>query len=59
VFSDGGTRTIVVQDNMDLQTIPLDPPVSGYWVQFIIDDVYPGNTYSDTAITKLFVISDP
>jgi hypothetical protein len=59
VFSQGETQTIVPQDNMDLQRIPLDPVVSAYWVQFIIDDVYPGSSYPDTAISKLFVTAEP
>ena len=59
VFSQGETQTITLQDRMDLQTIALDHPVSAYWVQFIIDDVYPGSTYTDTAISKLFVTADP
>lgn len=59
VFSQGETQILTLGDNMDLQTIALDPPVSAYWVQFIIDDVYTGSAYSDTAITKLFVTADP
>jgi len=59
VFSQGETQTITPQDNMDLQRIPLEPAVSAYWVQFIIDDVYPGRAYPDTAISKLFLTSDP
>jgi hypothetical protein len=59
VFSQGETQTLTLGDNMDLQKIALDPPVSAYWVQFIIDDVYPGSAYSDTAISKLFVTADP
>jgi hypothetical protein len=59
VFSEGETRMIDVPDNMDLQTIAIDPPVRSFWVQFIIDDVYPGGAYSDTAITKLFLTSAP
>jgi len=59
VFSQGETQTLTLADSMDLQTIALDPPVSAYWVQFIIDDVYPGSAYADTAITKLFVTADP
>ena len=55
VSSDGDTRTLTLDDNMDLQTIELNPPVTGNWVQFIIDDVYPGTAYSDTAMSKLFV----
>jgi hypothetical protein len=59
VFSQGETQTLTLADNMDLQRIALDPPVSASWVQFIIDDVYPGSTYADTAVTKLFLTSDP
>jgi hypothetical protein len=59
VFSQGETRTLTLADNMDLQKIALDPAVSATWVQFIIDDVYPGSAYSDTAITKLWVTADP
>ncbi|MDF2119419.1 discoidin domain-containing protein [Roseiarcaceae bacterium H3SJ34-1] len=59
VFSEGETRAIAVPDTMDLQTIAIDPPVRSFWVQFIIDDVYPGSAYSDTAISKLFVTSEP
>jgi hypothetical protein len=59
VSSQGETQTLTLRDSMDLQTIALDPPFSAYWVQFIIDDIYPGSTYSDTAISKLFVTADP
>ncbi len=59
VSSDGDTRTLTLEDNMDLQTIELNPPVTGNWVQFIIDDVYPGTAYSDTALSKLFVTAAP
>jgi hypothetical protein len=59
LFSQGETQALTLGDNMELQTIALDPPVSAYWVQFIIDDVYPGSAYSDTAISKLFVTADP
>jgi hypothetical protein len=59
VFSQGETQTLTLLDSMDLQTIALDPPVGAYWVQFIIDAVYPGSAYSDTAISKLFLTADP
>jgi hypothetical protein len=59
VFSQGESQALTPADSMDLQRIALDPPVSAYWVQFIIDDVYPGSISSDTAISKLFVTADP
>jgi hypothetical protein len=59
VFSEGETRMVDVPDNMDLQTIAIDPPVRSFWVQFIIDDVHPGSAYADTAISKLFITSAP
>ena len=37
----------------------LPKPVKAYWVKFIIDDVWAGNKYTDTAITKLVVNSEP
>jgi hypothetical protein len=59
MFSQGKRQTLTLGDSMDLQTIALDPPVSAHWVQFIIDDVYPGSSYPDAAISKLFVTADP
>ena len=59
VFSQGETHVVTLQDGMDLQTLQLERPVRAYWVQFVIEDVYPGSTYTDTALTKLFVTSDP
>jgi hypothetical protein len=59
VFSQGETQAVTLQDGMDLQTIALELPVRAYWVQFVIDDVFPGSTYTDTALTKLFVTSEP
>src|SRR5262249_3715590 len=55
VFSQGEMRTLAIEDAMELQTIPLEPAVPAYWVQFIIDEIYPGSAYEDTAITKLWV----
>ena len=37
----------------------LPQPVKAYWVKFIIDDVWAGNKYTDTAMTKLVVNSEP
>ena len=38
--------------------LTLPKPVKAYWVKFIIDDVWAGNKYTDTAITKLVVNSE-
>jgi hypothetical protein len=59
VTSTGETRDIDLKDTMDLQTIPIDPPVTTTWIKFVVDDVYPGASYTDTAVTKLFVTSEP
>jgi hypothetical protein len=44
-----------LQDQFGAQTIALDRPIKAYWAQFIIDDVYAGNKYSDTALSRLLV----
>src|SRR5262245_52287648 len=59
VFSQGENQVITLQDGLDLQTVQIQRPSRCYWVQFVIEDVYPGSTYTDTALTKLFVTSDP
>jgi hypothetical protein len=58
VFSQGETLTFTLQDRTGPQTITLDRPVNARWIEFVIDDVYPGSRYSDTAISKLFVTSE-
>jgi uncharacterized caspase-like protein len=55
VFSNGERKTVSLQDQFGQQTISLDRPIRARWIQFIIDDVYPGNKYQDTAISKLSV----
>ena len=40
------------------QFLSLPKPVQAYWLKFIIDDVWAGNKYTDTAITKLLINSD-
>ena len=37
----------------------LEKPVKTWWLKFTIEGVYPGKTYSDTAISKLLVASEP
>jgi hypothetical protein len=58
-FSQGQSKTITLADRDGAQTFSLDPPIDTYWIQLVIDDVYPGSKYPDTAVAKLFVTSDP
>jgi hypothetical protein len=41
-----------------VQLLTLQRPVEAYWLKLIIDDVWAGNKYTDTAITKLLVNSE-
>jgi hypothetical protein len=58
VFSSGETFIRALDDKFGTQKIILDKRVSAYWVQIVVEDVYRGSKYSDTAISKLFVNSD-
>jgi hypothetical protein len=58
VFSQGESLTFDLQDKFGPQTISLDRPIKAHWVQFVIDDVYPGNRYTDTALSRLLVAAD-
>jgi hypothetical protein len=55
VFSTGERQSLSLQDQFGEQTFPLARPIRALWMQFIIEDVYPGNKYQDTAISKLSV----
>lgn len=57
VFSGGETQTFILEDKISAQLFNVRP-VEAYWMKFIIDDVWAGNKYTDTAITKLLVTSD-
>ncbi|MFB6419728.1 MULTISPECIES: NADase-type glycan-binding domain-containing protein [Bradyrhizobium] len=59
LLSGGESRTFILDDKLSAQLLTLRPPIAAYWLQFIIDDVWAGNKYMDTAITKLLVSSDP
>ena len=60
VFSGGETQTFILEDKI---SVAIPDAAAGrcraYWVKFIIDDVWAGNKYTDTAITKLLVNSEP
>jgi hypothetical protein len=58
VFSPGDSMSFTLQDRQGAQTLTLDRPVRAYWVQLIIDDVYPGSRYTDTALSKVLVTSE-
>jgi len=58
VFSQGETKSFTLRDELGPQTLSIEPPLRAYWVQLIIDDVFPGSKYTDTAITKLSVASE-
>ena len=59
LFSGGESQIFILEDRLSAQLLTLRPAVSAHWMQFIIDDVWAGNKYTDTAITKLLVNSDP
>ncbi|WP_201159391.1 discoidin domain-containing protein, partial [Rhodoplanes elegans] len=58
VFSNGETRSVTLQDRLGPQTVTLDRPVRAHWVQLVIDRTYRGTRYTDTAISKLTVVSE-
>jgi hypothetical protein len=58
LFSQGESKTVSLEDRRGEQTIFLDHPIKAYWVQFVIEDVFPGSKYPDTAISKLRIASE-
>jgi hypothetical protein len=58
VFSSGNSQTFTLQDRQGAQTLTLDRPERAYWVLLVIDDVYPGSRYTDTALSKVLVTSE-
>ncbi|MFD2183129.1 NADase-type glycan-binding domain-containing protein [Rhodoplanes azumiensis] len=58
VFSTGETRSVTLQDRLGPQTVTLDRPVRAHWVQLVIDRTYRGTRYTDTALSKLTVLSE-
>jgi hypothetical protein len=58
VFSGGENLAVKLDDRMGAQTIPLDKPIRASGIRFVIEEVYPGSRYTDTAISKLSVASE-
>lgn len=52
-FSDGGERTVTLEDVSGSQYIAFDDPVETSSVTLAIDSVYPGSKYQDTVISEL------
>ena len=50
---------LTLPDRPGAELYRLDRPVKAYWIKFTIEGVFPGKTYSDTAISKLLVSSEP
>jgi caspase domain-containing protein len=58
LFSGGESQIFILEDKLSAQLLGLRSPIAAFWLKFIIDDVWAGNKYTDTAITKLLVNSD-
>jgi hypothetical protein len=58
LFSQGEIQTLILQDRFGSELLTFSKPIQAYWVKFVIDEVWAGNKYSDTAITKLLVNSE-
>ena len=56
MFSNGETMTLTPPDRAGAEVYKLDRPVKAYWIKFTIEGVYPGKTYSDTAISSCWSI---
>lgn len=52
IFSDGSALPIEFEDQRGVQTVPL-PDIRTTSLTLVIEDVYPGTTYDDTAIATL------
>jgi TIR domain len=57
-FSQGESKVVSLEDRLGDQTIVLDQPIKAYWIEFVVEDVFAGSKYPDTAISKLFVTSE-
>jgi hypothetical protein len=46
-------KEITLKDNMDMQYIDIEPSFLFNNINFVIEEVYPGSTYSDTGISEI------
>lgn len=54
-FSDGNSQKYVLQDINGMQEIVFEIPVVTDYINIIIESVYPGSKYEDTAISELSI----
>lgn len=52
-FSDGSTQSMTLQDLMQEQVVTFSAPVDTSYVTIVIESVYEGNKYEDTAISEV------
>ena len=53
IFSDGTRASVELFDEMRLQTVRLSAPVKTSSLRLIVEEVYPGAQYDDTAIAEI------
>jgi len=53
--SSGDMKQFALEDRFGTQQLSFNRPIRAKWVAVIIHDVFPGNKYTDTAISKLDV----
>jgi Caspase domain len=59
MFSTGETMILNPPDRAGSEMYKLEKPVNAYWIKFTVEGVFPGKRYSDLAISKLLVNSEP
>jgi Caspase domain len=59
MFSTGETMILNPPDRAGSEMYRLEKPVRAYWIKFTVEGVFPGRRYSDLAISKLLVNSEP
>jgi hypothetical protein len=55
--SSGDTKQFALEDRFGTQQLLFNRPIQAKWIALFIRDVFPGNKYTDTAISKLDVQS--
>ena len=53
IFSDGSSQRMELSDINGPQKITFGKPVNTSSIRFVIDSVYPGNKYQDTAVSEI------
>lgn len=53
IFSDGNSEIFILDDIINIQNIQLSSPVNTNSLTIIINSVYPGSKYEDTAISEI------